>query len=86
MNKLLSPPVLSMLVGASAMACVILCVMQIHYSRQARNIRETQQQFAAIQKNQAMMQQMAADLYTYSRTHPDIKPLLDSVGIKPIQP
>ena len=33
-----------------------------------------------------MMQQLAADLYAYSRTNAAIKPLLDSVGIKPNQP
>jgi len=86
MNKLLSPSVLSLLVGASAMACVILCLMQIHYTRQIRDVRATQQQLAAIQKNRATMQQLATDLYAYSRTNPSIKPLLDSVGIKPTQP
>ena len=60
--------------------------MQIIHSRQIRSIRATQQQLAVVQKNQAVMQQLAGDLYTYSQTHPDIKPLLDSVGIKPAQP
>ena len=86
MSKLLSPSVLSLLVGAAAMACVILCLMHIHYSRQIRTIRGTQQQLAAVQQRQAMMQQLAADLYAYSRTNAAIKPLLDSVGIKPNQP
>jgi hypothetical protein len=86
MSKLLSPSVLSLLGGAAAMACVILCLMHIHYSRQIRTIRGTQQQLAAVQQRQAMMQQLAADLYAYSRTNAAIKPLLDSVGIKPNQP
>jgi uncharacterized protein HemX len=86
MNKLLSPSVLSLLVGACAMACVILCLMQIHYSRQIRAIQATQQQLAAVQKNELMMKQLAGDLYAYSRTNAAIKPLLDSVGIKPVKP
>ena len=86
MNKLLSPSVLSLLVGASAMACVILCLMQIHYSRQIRAIQATQQQLATVQQRQAMMNQLAVDLYAYSRTNAAIKPLLDSVGIKPKKP
>ncbi|MCU0771795.1 MAG: hypothetical protein MUE94_08525 [Verrucomicrobia bacterium] len=86
MNKLLSPPVLSLLVGASAMASVILCVMQIHYSRQIRTLQGTQQQLVAVQQRQAMMQQLALDLYAYSKTNAAIRPLLDSVGIKPSKP
>ena len=86
MNKLLSPSVLSLLVAAMAMACVILCLMQIHYSRQIRAIQGTQQQLASVQKRQAMMQQLAVDLYAYSQTNASIKPLLDSVGIKPTKP
>ena len=86
MNKLLSPSVLSWLVGAMAMACVILCLMQIRYSRQIRTIQGTQQQLVVVQKRQAMMQQLAVDLYAYSRTNAAIKPLLDSVGIKPTKP
>jgi uncharacterized protein HemX len=86
MNKLLSPSVLSLLVGASALTSVILCVMQIQYSRQIRTIQSLQQQLAMVQQRQLMMQQLAADLYTYSKTNAAIKPLLDSAGIKPAKP
>ena len=86
MNKLLSPPILSFLVGASALASVILCVMHVQYSRTLRTIRGTQQQLAAVQRNQTMMQQLAEDLYAYSRTNSAIKPLLDSVRAKPANP
>lgn len=86
MNKLLSPSVLSLLVGASAMASVILCVMHIQYTRSLRTIQGTQQQMLAVKQNQAMFQQLATDLYVYSKTNAAIKPLLDSVGIKPATP
>lgn len=86
MNKLLSPSVLSLLVGASAMASVILCIMHIQYSRNIRSIQATQQQMIAVQKNQAMMRQLGVDLQAYSQTNPAIKPLLDSVTTKPTTP
>lgn len=86
MNKLLSPTVLSLLVGASAMASVILCVMHIQYTRTIRSIQGTQQQLLVVQKRQAMMQQLATDLYAYSKTNMAIKPLLDSAGIRPAKP
>ena len=77
---------LTPLVIVSALASVVLCVMQIHYSRQIRIIQGTQQQLATIQQRQAMIQQLAADLYAYSQTNTAIKPLLDAAGIKPKQP
>ncbi|MCU0786905.1 MAG: hypothetical protein MUC91_01735 [Verrucomicrobia bacterium] len=80
MNKLLTPSVLSLLVGASAMASVILCVMHI------RSIQGTQQQLLAVQRNQAMMNGLVADLYAYGKTNSAIRPLLDSIRAKPVQP
>ncbi len=86
MNKILSPSVLSLLVGASAMTSVVLCVMQIQYSRQIRTIQGLQQQLAVVQQRQLMMQQLATDLYAYSKTNAAIRPLLDAAGIKPAKP
>ncbi len=86
MNKLLTPSVLSLLVGASAMASVILCVMHIQYTRTLRSIQGTQQQLLAVQRNQAMMNGLVADLYAYGKTNSAIRPLLDSIRAKPVQP
>jgi hypothetical protein len=86
MNKFLSPTVLSLLVGVSAIASVILCVMHVQYTRTIRTVHGTQQQFMLVQQRKAVMQQLANDLYAYSRTNAAIKPLLDSVAGKPSQP
>ncbi len=86
MKKLLSPSVLSLLVGASILATVILCIMHIQYTRRIRAIQSTQQQLLAVQQRQTMMQQLGADLRVYSQTHPAIKPLLNSVTAKPSKP
>ena len=86
MNKLFSPSVLSLLVGASAMASVILCIKHTQHSRKIRSIQGVQQQLLAVQKNQAMMQQLGADLHAYSKTNAAIKPLLESVTSKPATP
>ena len=86
LNRLLSPSVLSLLVGASAMASVILCAMHIQYTRRIRIIQSTQQQLLAIQRNQGMMQRLGADLRTYSATNAAIRTLLDSATAKPTTP
>ena len=86
MKKILSPGVLSFLVGASAMACVILCIMHIQYSRRIRNIQGAQVQYQAIKRNQLLMSNLASELYVYSRTNAAITPLLNSVGFKPVKP
>ena len=39
-----------------------------------------------ISENQAMMQQLVSDLYAFGRTNVSIKPLLDSIGAKPVNP
>lgn len=81
MTKLLSTPVLSFVAGACAMACLVLCCMQIQYSRKVREIRDVQRQLLEIQQNRANLNRLAADLYVYSRTNTAIRPLLQSVGI-----
>lgn len=86
MKKLFSTPVLSFVAGACAMACVILCWMQIHYSRQARAVRTTQRQLAEVQRHQALMSRLMNDLSAYSRTNDAILPLLRSVSLNPGQP
>ena len=86
MNKILSPGILSFLVGASAMACVILCLLHIQYSRRIRSIHGTQMQMQAIQQNQAVMNQLANELYIYSKTNASITPLLNAVGYKTAKP
>ena len=86
MKKLFSTPVLSFLAGACAMACVVLCWMQIQYTRQVREIQNTQRQWADIQRHQAMMNRLVVDLYAYSETNAAIRPLLESVGIPARQP
>jgi hypothetical protein len=86
MRKLLTPSVLSLLVGASAMASVILCVMHIQYTRTLRSIQGTQQQLLAVQRNQTMMNGLVSDLISYGKTNSAIRPLLDSISIKPVKP
>lgn len=86
MNKILSPGILSFLVGASAMACVILCLMHIQYSRRIRSIHGTQMQLQAIQRNQQMINALASELYAYGKTNAAMMPLLNSVGFKVNKP
>lgn len=74
-----------MLAGGCAMACVLLCLVQIHYSRQVRAIQATQRQLVEIQRHQAKMNRLAMDLAAYGRTNAAILPLLNSVGLNPTQ-
>ena len=82
MKKRSSTTMLSLLAGLTALASVVLCLAQIHYSRQ---LRATQAQLLQVNKNRNLMNRLASDLYSYSKTNSAIKPLLDSVGLQPVQ-
>jgi len=86
MSKPISPSLLSFLTVVGAMACVILCVLEVHYTRQLRELRRLQQNAVVVKQRQEIMNQLAADLYAYSQTNAAIRPILNSAGIKTRQP
>ena len=64
----------------SALASVLLCWA---YISNARELRSLQSQAALISNKRAGINALAADTVEYSKTHPAIEPLLESMGLKP---
>jgi hypothetical protein len=76
-------PLTTVLLGAltlSALSSVVMCWLYISNTRELRNL---QSQAAFINNNRAIITALANDTLEYSKTHPAIDPLLESVGFKP---
>jgi hypothetical protein len=64
----------------SALLSVGLCWSFI---ANARELRSLQAQATQINNSRAMVQALANETLEYSKTHPAIDPILESVGLKP---
>ena len=64
----------------SALLSVGLCWTFI---ANARELRSLQGQASQINNNRAMIQALANETLEYSKTHPAIDPILESMGLKP---
>ena len=76
-------PLVTILLGAltlSALASVVLCWLYISNTRELRSL---QAQAVQINNNRALIDALARDTVEYSKTHPAIDPLLESIGLKP---
>lgn len=71
--------VLLTVLAFSAIASAILCILDIKYTRELRSF---QMQVNQINNNVNLMNQLAADVVEYSKTHPAIEPILESTGLK----
>ena len=74
-------PLTTILLGVltlSALASVLLCWLYISNTRQLRTL---QTQAAMINNNRTIINALVADTLEYSKTHPAINPVLESVGI-----
>ena len=76
-------PLVTVLLGLltlSVLASVVLCWLYISNTRELRSL---QSQAGIIGNNRAVINAMASDVVEYSKKHPDIDPILVSVGLKP---
>jgi hypothetical protein len=76
-------PLTTILLGVltlSALASVVMCWL---YISNTRALRTLQAQAAQVNNNRALINALAADTLEYSKTHPAIDPILESVGLKP---
>lgn len=75
-------PLTTILLGlltVSALASVLLCWLYISNTRELRTI---QSQTAMINQNRAIINALANDTMEYGKTHPNIQPVLESLGLK----
>ena len=76
-------PLTTILLGVltlSALASIVLCWVYISNTRELRTL---QAQAAQINTSRAVITALVNDTVEYSKTHPAIEPLLESVGLKP---
>jgi hypothetical protein len=79
MNKTPLTKILLGVLTLSALASVLLCWLYISNTRQLRSL---QAQASFINSNRAIINALANDTLEYSKTHPAIDPLLESLGFK----
>jgi hypothetical protein len=70
------------LLGALFLSVLASCVFCWLFLSNTRELRSLQGQVAQINNNRAVINALAADTIEYSKTHPAIEPLLESVGLK----
>lgn len=76
-------PLITILLGVltlSVLGSVVLCWLYISNTRELRTL---QGQAAMINNNRGVINALAADTVEYSKKHPAIDPILESVGLKP---
>ena len=80
-------PLTTILMGVltvSALLSVGLCWAFMGKARELRASRaQATQIYANLNNNRAMVQALANETLEYSKTHPAIDPILESVGLKP---
>jgi hypothetical protein len=78
-NSFLTTILLGVL-AVSTLASVVLCWLNISNTRELRSL---QTQATLINNNKAFINALVSESMEYSKTHHDIDPILESVGLKP---
>ena len=71
------------MIGVFGLCTVLAMVLAFIYMRTNGELRRVQAQVPQVQQNQARAQELAADVIEYSKTHPAVIPILQSVGAVP---
>jgi len=75
-------PLTSILLAVLAVSAVWSVISCMQYVNNTRELRELQTRLSAIQYRQNAFQALLADTKEYGKTHPQIDPILESVGLK----
>jgi hypothetical protein len=75
-------PLTSILLAVLAISAVWSVISCMQYISNTREIRQLQIQLAAIQYRQTAFQALLSDAKEYGKTHPQLDPILESVGFK----
>jgi hypothetical protein len=75
-------PLTSILLAVLAISAVWSVVSCMQYISNTREIRQLQNQLAVIQYRQNAFQALLTDTKEYGKTHPQMDPILESVGFK----
>jgi hypothetical protein len=83
MKKSPLPTILLVVLLVSALGSLLLCWM---YVSNARELRRLQAQGQVAQNQLTVFNQLVNDVAEYSKTHPAVEPILESIGVKMIKP
>jgi len=75
-------PLTSILLAVLAISAVWSVISCMQYISNTREIRQLQIQLATIQYRQTAFQALLSDAKEYGKTHPQLDPILESVGFK----
>ena len=74
---------LTFLVSIFAIATLSAIILIFYYARSGGQVRRIQAQITQIQSHRAFVQALGSDVFEYSKTHPTITPILQTVGTVP---
>ena len=77
-------PITSILAAALLLSVLATAGVCYWYLQASSQLRTAQLQMLTVNRNRALMQQFAAQAVEYTRRNPQILPILESVGIRPI--
>jgi len=75
-------PLTSILLAVLAISAVWSVISCMQYITNTREIRRLQNQVAAAQYRQNAFQALLYDTKDYGKTHPQMDPILESIGLK----
>ncbi|MEY2428988.1 MAG: hypothetical protein QOJ40_1873 [Verrucomicrobiota bacterium] len=76
-------PLTTILMGVLTLSALLSVGLCWSFIAKARELRSLQAEAAKINNSRAMVQALANETLEYSKTHPAIDPILESVGLKP---
>ena len=81
-NDMKNSPLTLILLAVLAISAVWSVILCVQYLNNSRAIRRLQTQVANIQLRQNAFQALVGDVAEYGKTHPQMDPILDSIGYK----
>ena len=80
-------PLQTILIIALTISALLSVVLSYFFMTRTRDLRASRAQatqvYSSLNNNRAMVQALANETLEYSKTHPAIDPILESVGLKP---
>jgi hypothetical protein len=71
------------LIGAFVISTIVATLLTFVYVRNGSQLRTVQMQLPQLDAHRSKAQQLAGDVFEYSKTHPEINPILQSIGATP---
>ena len=74
------------LIGVLTLCTLFLIFFCVFHVFTLRQVRQMQAKMIVINSRRQAINALATDVMEYSKTHPAIDPVLESVGLRPVRP